>query len=55
MINKIGYARTIIYLNLICFVPILFSLFYKKNIYAVFISLIIYIATIVYFRNEKIY
>ena len=42
MINKIGYARTIIYLNLICFVPILFSLFYKKNIYAVFISLTIH-------------
>ena len=55
LIKKIGYARTIIYLNLICFVHILFNLFYKKNIYAVFMSLIIYIATIVYFRNEKIY
>ncbi len=55
LIKKIGYVKTIIYLNLICFVPILFSLFYKKNIYAVFMSLIIYIATIVYFKNEKIY
>ncbi len=55
LIKKIGYLKTIIYLNLICFVPILISLFYEKNIYAVFISLIIYIATIVYFQNEKIY
>ena len=55
LVKKIGYSKTIIYLNLICFVPILFSLIYKKNIYAVFISLIIYIATIIYFKNEKIY
>ena len=55
LIKKIGYLKTIIYLNLICFVPILFSLIYKKNIFAVFVSLAVYIATIVYFKNEKIY
>ena len=55
LMRKIGYLKTIIYLNLICFVPILLSLIYKKNIFAVFISLVIYIATIVYFKNEKIY
>ncbi len=55
LIKKIGYFKTIVYLNLICFAPILYSLISKKNFYAVFISLIIYIFTIIYFKNEKIY
>ena len=29
LIKYIGYLKTIIYLNLICFLPILFSIFYK--------------------------
>ena len=55
LIKKIGYLKTIIYLNLICFVPILLSLFFKKNIFAVLASLIIYISTIIYLKNEKSY
>ena len=55
LIKKIGYFKTIVYLNLICFVPILYSLISKKNFYAVFLSLMIYIFTIIYFKNEKIY
>ena len=55
LIKNIGYLKTIIYLNLICFLPILFSIIYEKNIYAVFISLTIYIVTIVYYKNEKVY
>tara|TARA_B100001057_G_scaffold460695_1_gene512001 strand:- start:358 stop:1362 length:1005 start_codon:yes stop_codon:yes gene_type:complete len=54
MIKKIGYLKTIIYLNFLCFIPILFSLFSNKNFYAVFISLIVYIITIAYFKNDKI-
>ena len=55
LIKKIGYLKTIAYLNLICFGPIILSLYFVKNIYAVFISLLIYIFTILYFKNEKIY
>ncbi len=55
LIKKIGYLKTIIYLNFICFAPILFSIYFQKNLYAVFISLTIYIITIIYFKNEKTY
>ncbi len=55
LIKKIGYLKTIIYLNLICFLPILFSLLFKKNISAVIVSLVLYISTIIYFKNEKVY
>ncbi len=55
LIQKIGYIKTIIYLNFICFGPILLSLYIIKNIYAVFVSLIVYMFTIIYFKNEKIF
>ena len=55
LIKKIGYLKTITYINLICFVPILFSLYFKKTIYAVLMSVIIYTITIIYFKNEKIH
>ena len=55
LIKKIGYSKTIIYLNLTCFGPILFSLYFNINFYAVFFSLILYILTILYFKNDKIH
>jgi len=55
LIKKIGYVKTIIYLNLICFGPILFGLYFKLNFYVIFFSLCLYIVTIFYFKNDKIY
>ena len=53
VLNRIGYIKTIIYLNLICFVPIIFSYIFNQNLLAILISLILYMFTIYYFKNEK--
>ena len=55
LIKKIGYYKTIIYLNIICFGPILCSLYFNINFFAVLFSLLLYILTILYFKNDKIY
>ncbi len=55
ILNKMSYFKTIIYLNLICFIPIIFSYVTNQNLIAILISLTLYIFTIYYFKNEKNY
>ena len=55
ILNKLGYLKTIIYLNLICFVPIIFNYIFVQNLLAILISLILYMFTIYYFKNDKNY
>ena len=55
ILNKLGYLKTIIYLNLICFVPIIFNYIFVQNLLAILISLTLYMFTIYYFKNDKNY
>jgi len=53
LISKIGYLKAIVYLNLLCFLPIIFSLISNQQVVAIIISLALYMFTIYYFRNDK--
>ena len=53
LISRIGYLKAIIYLNFLCFLPIIFSLISNQQVVAIIISLALYMITIYYFRNDK--
>lgn len=55
ILKRLGYSKTIIYLNIICFVPIIYSHIFSQNLLAILISLILYMFTIYYFKNDKNY
>lgn len=48
LIARLGYLKTLLYLNIISFIPIVSSIYFKKTFYSIILSIILYLFTFGY-------